>query len=75
MMVKCNMVVEVKDQDDSYGLFADLDSAIAQVAETLNTESDEVVLIPNANSEDLYRVTVNETPRSLWLEFRYVWKQ
>lgn len=74
-MTKCDIVVEVKDQDDSYGLFADLDSAIAQVAETLNVESAKVILIPNANSEDLYRVTIDGIPQSLWLEFRYVWRE
>lgn len=66
------IVVEVKDQRRSYGLFVDLDAAIPQTAKMLKVQEKSIVLIPNVLNDNLFRVTVNGTPKSLWLEFRDV---
>ena len=71
MTTICYTVVEVKDADDSYGLFENLDSAIEFAAEKLDTDVDNVALILRAHS-DCMRVTVNGVPQDLWLEYRDV---
>lgn len=71
MMIVCNTVIEVKDADDSYGLFDNLDSAIEFAAEMLDTDINNIELILHAHS-DCMRVTINGAPQSLWLEYRDV---
>lgn len=64
-------IVEVKDADDSYGLFENLDIALEFAAEKLDTDVDNIELILQAHS-DCMRVTINGTPQSLYLEYRDV---
>lgn len=68
------VVVEVKDQGRSYGLFVDLDAAIPQAAKMLKIDEASIILIPNALNDNLFRLTVNGIPKSLWLEFRDVYE-
>lgn len=65
-------IVEVKDADDSYGLFENLDLALEFVAETIDTDVDNIELTPSALNDDLFRVTVDGISKSLWLEYRDV---
>lgn len=68
------IVVEVKDQRRSYGLFVDLDAAIPQTAKMLKVQETSIVLIPNTLNDNLFRVTINGIPKSLWVEFRDVYE-
>lgn len=65
-------IVEVKDADDSYGLFENLDLALEFVAEMLKTDADNIELIPSTSDDNLFRVTVDRILYSLWLEYRDV---
>lgn len=65
-------IVEVKDDDDSYGLFENLDLALEFVAEMLKTDADNIELIPSTFDDNLFRVTVDRILYSLWLEYRDV---
>ena len=72
MRTICYTVVEVKDADDSYGLFENVNSAIEFAAEQLNADVNNIKLVSQAYSECM-RVTINGEPQSLWIEFRDVW--